>query len=126
MQGSELLKNLVKMESRPWGFFYVFAENKNCTVKVLEVKKNECLSLQKHRSRDQLYFIIDPLTIVKVVHGERVVIDAKEGEMFYFKAGELHRAMNNTKKEFARYLEVSFGQYDEADIERVEDKYGRS
>lgn len=122
---SSLINSLIEFESRPWGSFFVFSKNEKCTVKILEVTKGECLSLQKHKNRDQLYYIIDELTIVLFKNGQRMIIDAKPGEFFYFKAGELHRAINNSRKEKARYLEVSYGDYDEEDIERLEDKYGR-
>jgi len=122
---SNMPESQVYREDRPWGYFYVFAENKKCTVKILKVAKGECLSLQRHKNRDQLYYIIDKLTIVSEVGGNIVPIEAEPESFFLFKAGELHRAMNNTEKEFARYLEISVGDYDENDIERIEDKYGR-
>ena len=46
--------------SRPWGNFKQFVKNKECTVKILSVKKNETLSLQKHKEREEFwYFLTD-------------------------------------------------------------------
>ena len=99
----------------------MFSKNTPCTCKVLHVKRGHALSLQRHKNRRQVYFIIDPL---RIWDGE-AKIDAKPGTWFDFPAGHLHRAENLGPEDTARYLEVSFGDYDETDIERVKDRYGR-
>ena len=121
-------KNLnKKWISRPWGKMIRFCKNaENVTVKVLYIAYNECISLQRHKKRDQFYFILDPITIVRMnKSGNKIFTEAQPGEEFYFHRGNVHRAINTKTYPFARYLEISFGNYDEKDIERIEDKYGR-
>ena len=49
---------------RPWGEFACLCENENgITVKVIYVNKDQRLSLQKHKNRDQMYYIIDKMQI---------------------------------------------------------------
>lgn len=43
---------------RPWGGFIKFTENKPCTVKILQIKKDESLSLQSHKSREEFWYLI--------------------------------------------------------------------
>ena len=43
--------------NRPWGFFRIWANNIKCTVKELCIRKNELLSLQFHKYRDQVYIL---------------------------------------------------------------------
>ena len=40
---------------KPWGNFETFALNQKCTVKIITVKKNGILSLQKHKFREELW-----------------------------------------------------------------------
>lgn len=112
--------------TRPWGSFWTFVQNQKCTVKVISVTKGECLSLQRHKLRDQLYVIIDPIRIQYGLSIESLVtVDAVPFQEFFFVRGMLHRAINNTDKAEARYLEIAFGKYKESDIERLVDKYNR-
>ena len=117
----------IKLISRPWGKMIRFCKNaKNITVKVLYIAYNECISLQRHKGRDQFYYILDPITIVRInKSGNKILTKAQPGDEFYFHRGDIHRAINNKTYPFARYLEISFGNYNEKDIERIEDKYGR-
>jgi len=43
---------------RPWGGFIKFIDNKPCTVKILQIKKGEALSLQSHKLRDEFWYLI--------------------------------------------------------------------
>ena len=111
---------------RPWGHFDTFIENERCTVKILTVQKGEALSLQRHKKRDQLYIILDPIQIhYGPTQAELTIVDAVPYQTFYFPRGMLHRAVNNTENQVARYLEIATGKYDEEDIERLDDRYGR-
>ena len=48
----------------------------------------------------------------------------KKGDEISIKKGEKHRIANYGKA-LVRFLEISFGDFDEKDIRRYEDKYGR-
>jgi mannose-1-phosphate guanylyltransferase/mannose-6-phosphate isomerase len=112
-----------KTIKRPWGEMDVFAMNEKCTVKLIKVKFGEMLSLQRHKNRDQFYLILDNGFVIR--DGDESYTP-KSGDTFFFKRGTVHRAEFLGWAKYGRYLEVSFGDYDEKDIERLEDKYGRS
>jgi mannose-6-phosphate isomerase-like protein (cupin superfamily) len=109
----------MKVVKKPWGDFKEFVKNKKCTVKVLEVKKGQSISLQYHNNRNEMwYFLTDGL----VQLGEKKM-KAKSGESINIKKGQAHRAFA-PKKDFI-FLEIAFGDFSESDIVRLEDKYGR-
>src|SRR4030042_2575622 len=56
--------------NRPWGGFIKFIDNKPCTVKILQIKRGECLSLQSHKLRDEFWYIV--AGEVKVTFGENL------------------------------------------------------
>lgn len=109
-------------DDRPWGWFRQYAHNAQCTVKVIEVQPGQTLSLQRHRHRDELWVVLDA--------GLRITVDdetvvAHRGQEFFVPRGSLHRVAG-ADDEPARFLEVAFGEFDEDDIERLEDAYGRA
>lgn len=110
-----------KYTKKPWGGFSQYAFNEQCTVKIIEVKKGETLSLQSHKNRDELWIALD--------EGLKIEIDceccgSKPGGEYFIPKGSKHRLSSIDRD--ARLLEVSFGEFDEDDITRYEDKYGRT
>jgi len=116
----EILGN-IKQDERPWGGFRQFAHNAQCTVKILTVAAGQILSLQSHRHRDELWVVLDEGLKVEI-DGETHLADP--GDEFVILRGSRHRvgSVGGT----GRILEISFGEFDEDDIERYEDVYGRS
>jgi len=108
------------IEERPWGNFEQFTKNEICTVKILNVKENEKLSLQYHHNRDEFWRVITGKA--KLVIGEEIK-DAQEGYEFFIPRETKHRIM--TEDSPVQILEISFGKFDENDIVRIEDKYER-
>ena len=109
----------MKVVKKPWGNFKQFILNEKATVKILEVNPNEILSLQKHRKRNEMwYFLTDGG--MELGSKKRLV---KRGEMVNIKKGQAHRLFAKNKK--VQVLEISSGHFDEKDIIRLEDKYGR-
>lgn len=56
--------------TRPWGGLIKFINNKPCTIKILQIKQEEILSLQSHKLRNELWYIIPGK--VKVFMGKDV------------------------------------------------------
>lgn len=111
----------VFVDHRPWGSFQQFVLNHPVTVKVITVAPGKRLSLQRHEHRGEMWQVLDvPL---RITVGERTW-DAEPGEMIWIPVGDLHR-VENTGEVAGRFLEVAFGTFDEQDIERVEDDFGR-
>lgn len=107
-------------EKRPWGDFIKFVENSPCTVKVITVEKGQSFSLQYHNKRDEFWYVISG-------NGTATIGDARqeiESKKEYFVPREtLHRIEAGT--EAVVFVEISYGSFDEADIVRTEDRYGR-
>jgi len=105
---------------RPWGSFIEFTKNKPSTVKILVVAPGEEFSLQYHQNREEFWRVLEGTPVVIVGDEE---FSAKEGDEFFVGKNKKHRISAGDTE--VRVLEISFGEFDENDIIRVEDKYGR-
>ncbi|MBW8487147.1 phosphomannose isomerase type II C-terminal cupin domain [Actinomadura parmotrematis] len=111
----------VETERRPWGAFERFTLNEPTTVKIIHVDAGQRLSLQRHRHRDELWVALDAGAVFEV-GGER--IEPAPGDRVLVRAGQTHRI--GSAGPAVRVLEIAFGDFDEDDIERLEDAYGRA
>ena len=118
-------------EKRPWGGYTLFVDNKSCSVKILEI--TEQISLQSHQKRGETWFVIEgEVMVVKGLLKESLEETKKSLEESYLKAGDnifipqgyVHSIKNLTSTT-SRILEIAEGEYQEDDIERYEDIYGR-
>jgi mannose-6-phosphate isomerase-like protein (cupin superfamily) len=107
-------------EERPWGAFVEFSKNTPSTVKLLTVNPGEALSLQKHVKRAEFWRVISGSGFI-TVGKER--ISAKPDAEFFIPEGTEHRIEGGT--EALVVLEISFGTFEDDDIIRLEDRYGR-
>ncbi len=107
-------------EQRPWGKFEQYTDNEVSTVKVITVKPNSNLSYQYHNYRDELWRVIEGEGIIVLDDKEYL---AKKDDDFFIPKKAKHRM--KTKDKELRVLEISFGKFDEEDIVRLEDSYGR-
>ena len=107
---------------KPWGRFEQYTHNLPSTVKIITVAPGGTLSRQYHHHRDELWVVLDP--------GARVELDGEAlspppGEKLYIPRGTVHR-LSSEGEEPVRILEISFGEFDEGDIVRLDDVYGRA
>jgi mannose-6-phosphate isomerase len=112
---------VVVTDQRPWGSFERFTLNEPSTVKLIYVGPGERLSLQRHEYRDELWVALDPGAVFEVA-GRR--IEPEVGERVLIRAGDAHRLSSGGPA--IRVMEIAFGNFDEDDIERLEDNYGRT
>jgi mannose-6-phosphate isomerase len=110
----------VKVE-KPWGSFEQYTHNVPSTVKIITVVPGGVLSSQYHHKRDELWVILD--AGAKVELGEEVLYPSP-GEKLYIPRETVHR-LSCVGERAVRILEVSLGHFDEEDIVRLEDLYGR-
>lgn len=106
---------------RPWGGFERFTLNEPSTVKIITVNPGEALSLQTHANRDEFWRVIDgsgTITLDGANHAATV------GQDFFTPRGTEHRVTGGP--EGISFLEIAFGEFDEKDITRLEDRYGRA
>lgn len=106
---------------RPWGNFRQFTSGENVTVKIISIKPNSSLSLQYHNKREEFWHILSGHPIITI--GEKK-IDAKTGDEFMVEKMEKHQI--EAMIEPVQFLEISYGDFDEEDITRLEDNYGRA
>lgn len=111
----------IRDEQRPWGSFRRFTLNEPSTVKLVSVNAGKQLSLQYHNDREEFWRILDGNPTIIVGENETV---AKEGDEFFVPKKTRHRIKANEQN--VRILEIGFGAFDEADIVRIEDSYGRA
>ena len=110
----------MKIRETPWGFEELLWTAEPLTVKILHAKPGQRMSLQLHRKRDEEWvvlsdscFLDDGTTRRELTRGERVVITR----------GTKHRL--GAEEIEAVVLEISRGHFDQDDIERFKDDYGR-
>lgn len=105
---------------KPWGKFKKYTMNELVTVKILTVEPGQYLSKQFHRMRDELWVPLDDGAEIEI--GDKKIFPRKEEEI-WIPRNVVHRLGSKDKK--VRVLEISFGNFDEEDVIRYEDKYGR-
>ena len=106
---------------KPWGRFEQYTHNLPCTVKIITVAPGGKLSSQYHHHRDELWVALDEGARVQL--GEDV-LEPEVGEKLFIPRGTVHRLSAAGERE-VRILEISFGEFDEEDIVRLDDVYGR-
>ena len=107
-------------EKRPWGGFEQFTLNEISTVKILTIKPKQKFSLQYHKKRREFWRFLD--NPAKVTLGKKT-INVKKGDEIFIPLKNNHRIEAYSKT--VNVLEMSLGKYNEKDIIRIEDKYGR-
>ncbi len=107
-------------KAKPWGNSLTLTQNENSTVKLLTVKKGEALSLQYHQNREEFWKILKGNP--ELVIGEKT-IEAHPDEEYSVLRTIKHRISAPTDD--VLILEISKGTFDENDIVRLKDKYGR-
>ena len=110
-----------RLVQRLRGRFDVLAINAQVSVKILTVAPGDRVFLQRHQDRDEWWRIIDDGLVVEIDGEERPVA---AGERVWVPRGGVHRVCNTGGTE-ARFVELAFGHFDEQDIERLADDYGR-
>ena len=106
---------------RPWGEFRQLTHNSLSTVKVHRVKPGEETSWQSHKKRSEFWHIVSGDGIVLIEDKEYKVFPGAE---YTATLGAKHRWIAGPSGMIL--VEVATGDFDEEDIIRYEDKYGRA
>jgi mannose-1-phosphate guanylyltransferase/mannose-6-phosphate isomerase len=114
------------VDERPWGKFVQFCLNEKATVKIIQVEPGQQLSVQKHQNRDEMWIALDP-GLVALIGDDTIFMKDIEiaEEPVWIPRDTVHSIKNANVGLTARFLEISFGEFDEDDIERLQDQYGR-
>jgi len=110
-------------EERPWGSFTVLHTDSRHQVKKLVVNPGMRLSLQSHKYRAEHWFIVSGSGLVQIENEKKEVT---AGDSVDIPIGAKHR-ISCTSKDPLTFVEVQTGNsFDESDIIRHEDDFGRS
>ena len=108
-------------ETRPWGNFVRFTHNEKTTVKIITVNEGESISLQTHEHRDEFWYVFKGSGTIRIGDQDN---EAHEGSSFFCPRRSEHRVTGGHGG--TTFLEIAFGDFDENDIKRLEDRYGRA
>lgn len=114
---------MLEIGERPWGTYYVLADEVNYKLKRIVVNPGKKLSYQYHYKRQEQWTVIEGDATVVLDDKE---INLKYGESIFIPLGAKHRMMNLSDQPVV-FIEVQTGTYfGEDDIVRIEDDYNRS
>jgi mannose-6-phosphate isomerase-like protein (cupin superfamily) len=116
----EHLENYDK-EIRPWGEFERFTLNESTTVKIITVTTGQALSVQTHEHRDEYWKILTGSGTITLNDTHTA---AQAGDTFWGARGTVHSV--EAGPQGIQFLEIAFGHFDEDDITRLSDRYGRA
>ena len=109
------------IDERPWGKeLWMMKEEKPSMVKVLSINPGQSLSLQYHHHRDEFWYVLSGSGTATI--GDKIVV-LRSGDS-QFVPREIHHRLETTDSGMT-ILELAFGDFDENDNVRLEDKYGR-
>jgi len=115
------MTNRPKIIKRPWGLYREYARNESCTVWIVEMKPGEQGSLQTHQNFDELWVMLTDGGEVQI--GEKVM-QTNAGDEIFIPRETKHRLSNNSDH-LIRMFEVAYGDVQDDDKVRYEDKYNR-
>lgn len=107
-------------QTRPWGNFERFTANEPSTIKILTLSAGQSLSLQSHEHRDEFWKILSGSGVVELRQERH---EARTGDTYWCERGTKH--LIEAGPEGLQFLEIAFGEFDENDIKRFDDRYGR-
>jgi mannose-6-phosphate isomerase-like protein (cupin superfamily) len=115
--------NSPKFDRRPWGSFTILDEGAGYKVKRIEVLPGKRLSYQKHRHRNEHWFVVAGTAKV-TLNDETIFVETDK--TIDIKIGDAHRVENPSETEDLIFIEIQRGDYlGEDDIIRLEDDFGR-
>lgn len=109
------------MVTKPWGSYTDVIRTPTHVVKYITVLPGHSLSFQKHKMREEFWFIVSGTALVQL---GGLITEMAPGTTVQIYKHERHR-LSNKGTENVVVLEMQFGQCDENDIERLSDDYGR-
>jgi len=118
-----VLEHSRREDHRPWGYYKVLEDEPDHKTKRIVVLPGTRLSLQRHQRRSEHWHVVSGRAVVTRDDEE---LPLGSGESVDIPMGAAHR-MANPGTEPLTFIEVQRGDYfDEDDIERLEDDFGRS
>lgn len=110
-----------RREDRPWGYFEKFTDNEESTVKIISVNQGQSTSLQFHKNREEFWRVL--FGKGEIVVGDETIKVSPGSERKI--AREVRHRISAGDDSPLVILEIATGDFDEKDITRLEDEYGR-
>jgi mannose-6-phosphate isomerase-like protein (cupin superfamily) len=108
---------------RPWGTFKVIETQDSFQIKQLVVFPNSRLSMQSHQFRAEHWFVVAGIAKVEI---DNQILNLNPGESVQIPVMSRHRVTAIGENPLI-FIEIQTGSsFDENDIVRYEDDYGRS
>ncbi|MBI2030227.1 adenylyltransferase/cytidyltransferase family protein [Candidatus Kaiserbacteria bacterium] len=109
---------------RPWGEFYGWNKGMQWYLKTLHIKHKKRLSLQYHTQRSEYWMLVEwDATATTGTSGDALTkTKMVKNELFHVPLGTIHR-LESAKG--GVLVEIAIGEFDENDIIRLEDDFGR-
>jgi mannose-6-phosphate isomerase len=113
----------VKKVDKPWGYELIYALTDRYCGKIIFIRKDEQLSLQFHRVKDEVVYVHEGRVEMEIGDpgGPLDIEVVGPGRAFHLAPGTVHRWR---ALEDSIVLEVSTPEVD--DVVRLEDRYGRA
>ena len=116
------------IEVRPWGTYEVLLDAPDCKVKRIIVRAGQRLSLQRHEKRREVWTCVSgggTVTIGPELQHLRTE-DFLPGRIQPIPLHYIHRVQADSSEDLV-FIEVQLGtSFEEGDIERFEDDFGRT
>lgn len=117
-----MINKIGKTYERPWGSYQTLTLENKYQVKLICVKSQEALSLQKHQQRSEHWIVVEGFPTITI---DDVIKTYKANDHVFIPINSVHRIANH-ENEVAKIIEIQLGDYlGEDDIIRIEDIYGR-
>ena len=109
---------------RPWGEFYNWDKGEGWNLKTIYVGAGKRLSLQYHHHRSECWVLVegDATAVVGISVNSLKEVPMEKGKLFFVDLKDIHRL---TSRKGGIIVEISLGKFDENDIVRIDDDFGR-
>ena len=109
---------------RPWGEFYGWNKGPQWYLKTIHIKPKKRLSLQYHTQRSEYWMLVEGDATATTGTSGDALTQSKliKNELFHVAVGTIHRLES---KKGGVVVEIAIGDFDENDIVRLEDDFGR-
>ncbi len=124
-----MAKNAQQFEERPWGTFEVLHEFKSAddkeefVIKKITVFPNKRLSYQSHTKRKEHWLVVEGNGLVTLDNKDTTVGPESKIEVGL---ETKHRITNTDPQKNLVFIEITSGEFDEHDIVRYDDDFGRA
>ena len=109
-------------QKKPWGYYNNLLEESYTKVKKILIKPGHAPSYQYHFKRSEIWIIVKGKAKVKI---EDVIKYYKKGDIIKIPLNAKHQILNIGDSDLV-FIEIQLGaSFEEDDIIRLEDMYGR-